>query len=267
MFIPPQRVFVVCACVIAFVTLLPVPHAVAQVEHTLPVFLADYEGRQPFLVTPAEDPPLKGKPVGWAAQLGRYDVAVAAVAPKPGMVIADIGCGKGPHALMMAPLVGPETTLYCRDTNDRHLATLRATASDAGIDNLDIRKSLKDNVAIAPESLDVALLADVYQYIMVQKSTHEGFMDSLWDAMKPRGVVIIAYQKSSHLFKPDETQRVYEQTMTDFLERGYEPGARWELHFDEKRPVHLLEFRKPETVEEPTTQPADKDDAPDAVSS
>jgi SAM-dependent methyltransferase len=80
----------------------------------------------------------------WAAEAERFDRVngrfadriVAALDPKPGETILDVGCGNGALALALAPRVEPGGSVTGLDISSPMLAVARDRASDAGLANV-----------------------------------------------------------------------------------------------------------------------------------
>jgi SAM-dependent methyltransferase len=218
-----------------------------------------YTGRRPFEPLPPDQPALivsrsateRERPI-------HLDLPMRAAGIEPGQIVADIGCGKGRHALEFAAATGPGGLVYCRDTSRPSIEVFRAKIVEAGATNLDVAVSDEGDVGIPPEHVDVALLVDVYRYVLRQQETKDDFLDSLFAAMKPGGVVIAMHIKSSHLEDADHRAEVHSATIDDFVSHGFIPGRRVEI-LDESWPREILEFQRPASgvLREPLTNARD----------
>lgn len=174
---------------------------------------------------------------------------IRAAGIEPGQIVADVGCGKGRHSLEFAEATGPDGIVYCRDTNERSIGVLREKAEAAGVKNLDIAVSQAGDVGLPANHIDVAILVDVYRYVLNQEETKDQFVDSLFKTMKPGGVVVVVHVKSSHLENADERHRVHRQTIEDFVKRGFIAGRRV-VFLEENWPREVLEFQRPRSDNE-----------------
>ncbi len=206
----------------------------------------EYRGREKFQYMPADQPALEAVRVGTARDesLHMY-LGIAAAGIERGQVVADIGCGKGRYSIDFAQAAGETGFLYCRDTSDYKIEAIRQRVEEEGITNIDFAVSPKHDVQLPPESIDVAVLIDVYVYVLKQEETKDAFLDSIYASMKPGGVVVVVHVKSSHLWEADRRQAVYRQTLEDFVAHGFVPGRRL-VFSQESRPAKVLEFKKPE---------------------
>ncbi len=208
--------------------------------------VVEFEGREPFEVMPPDAPALPAVRAGAVLDREAWALALFATGASEGQIVADIGCGKGRFSFDLARAVGTSGVVYCRDTADYKIEALRARMEEEGVSNLDLSVSDRDNVGIGPEIIDVALLSDVYVYVLKQTETKDAFLDSVYKCLKPGGVVVVVHVRSSHLTDEEKRQHVHRQTIEDFVAHGFEPGRR--LVFAEVQtnlPGEILEFRRP----------------------
>src|SRR6185437_6052003 len=66
----------------------------------------------------------------------KSSLILEAVSPKPGDVVADIGCGPGYFTFRFASKVGDSGRVYAVDNNDRHLRYVVGLARERGVDNV-----------------------------------------------------------------------------------------------------------------------------------
>lgn len=209
----------------------------------------EFERRSGFEPMSAAEPPLEAHRAGAALERKRWELAIFAAGVTEGQVVADVGCGRGRFTFELARAVGTEGLVYCRDTNDWKIDELDGRAAMEGVTNLDINVSEKDDVMLPAETVDLALLSDVYVYVLNQKDTKGDFLDSLYKGMKPGGVVVVCHVKSGHMADPDRRREVYRQTLDDFVAHGFTAGRRW-VFLEEDMPAEILEFQRPVKVKE-----------------
>ncbi len=70
---------------------------------------------------------------------------IEALELKPGMIVADIGCGNGYHSLLMAPKVGEKGKILCVDIQQKMLDLLKDRAAEAKITNYELIKGKLDD--------------------------------------------------------------------------------------------------------------------------
>ncbi len=210
--------------------------------------VVEYEGREPFEHMASQMPALDAVTAGPVLEREALALALFAAGVSEGQVVADIGCGKGRFSFDLARAVGDEGLVYCRDTSTHQLDGLRERmASEEGVANIDVALSTKGDIAIPDATVDVALLSDVYVYVLKQPETKGAFLDSLRSCLRPGGVVVVVHVKSSHLHDDEKRIRVHQQTLDDFVAHGFEPGRRLIFaRVQPSMPGEILEFRRPE---------------------
>ena len=205
-----------------------------------------YRGREQFEVWPVSRSPLNVVRAGALAGGTRYDVPFYAAGVRQSQTVADVGCGKGRYSLRLADAVGETGFVYCRDIDPFRLAKLRKNVTENNVINIEVVQSKMGDVMLLPESIDVALLADVYQFVLRQSETKSDFMDSLYKAMKPGGIVVVTYVTWFELRDEPKWRLLLDQTAKDFPRYGFEPGRRLIVADErEERPALVLEFRRP----------------------
>lgn len=85
----------------------------------------------------------------------------AAAGVGPGASVADVGCGPGAMSVVLARLVGPGGRVVAVDRDPDALAAARATADEAGVDNVSVLVGDADDCGIPPASVDVVMIRHV----------------------------------------------------------------------------------------------------------
>ncbi len=203
-----------------------------------------YAGRETFQPMHPDLPALRALRAPDLDGVQRYDIPLYAVGAKRGQVLADVGCSSGVHAVRLARRVGEEGRVYCRDIDPVVLENLRKRMKRDRVPNLDVALSEKGDVKLPASSIDVALLADVYHFVITQEETKESFVRTLFEAMKPGGVVVLTFLRTAQLFDEEKWRATLRTTVVDFTRGGFEAGRRLVLE-EEPRPILVLEFRRP----------------------
>ena len=209
--------------------------------------VVEFEGREPFEYMAPQTPALPAVTAGPVLEREPWALAFFAAGVSQGQVVADIGCGKGRFSFDLARAVGDEGLVYCRDTSTYKLDAFRDRLAKERVSNIDLALSERGDVAIGAGTVDVALLSDVYVYVLKQPETKGAFLDSIRSCLKPGGVVVVVHVRSGHLMDDERRKHVHQQTIDDFVAHGFEPGRR--LVFDRVQtsmPGEILEFRGPE---------------------
>ncbi|MBP9118908.1 MAG: methyltransferase domain-containing protein, partial [Methyloversatilis sp.] len=92
----------------------------------------------------------------------RTDLLLDALALKPGMVVADIGAGTGYLSRRMAGAVLPGGKILAVDVQPEMVSMLERFVKRLKLENIEPRLGGEKDVGLAPESVDLAIMVDVY---------------------------------------------------------------------------------------------------------
>ena len=84
---------------------------------------------------------------------------------KPGMAVADVGSGTGLYTLDLARAVGPDGPVYAVDIIPHFLRHVGKQAARAGLANVTLVQAGADALNLAPGSVDLVFLCDVYHHL------------------------------------------------------------------------------------------------------
>jgi len=110
-----------------------------------------------------------------------------ALALKAGMVIADVGAGKGELTLALADEVGPSGRVFSTEIDPARLRRLRETASAARLDNVTVVQAQSRETGLPPQCCDAIVLRRVYHHLADPASVNASLLRSL----RPGGVLAI----------------------------------------------------------------------------
>ena len=113
----------------------------------------------------------------------RTDLLVPALELKAGMQVADVGAGTGYFTWRMARAVAPTGRVYASDVQPEMLSLLRRSMAERGVVNVVPVMATAKDAGLAPASLDLALLVDVYHELEYPFDV----IASLVRALKPGG--------------------------------------------------------------------------------
>jgi SAM-dependent methyltransferase len=100
-----------------------------------------------------------------------------------GMVVADIGCGLGYHSVPIAQRVGPDGRVIGTEIQPEYRERFEARVQAAMVQNAEFRVVEAETPGLDPESIDLALMVDVYHEI----SEPQAFLAQLHTALRPGG--------------------------------------------------------------------------------
>lgn len=122
----------------------------------------------------------------------RTDLLLAALALRPGMVVADIGAGTGYLSRRMAPGVMPGGKVWAVDVQREMVSLLQAGVKRSGLTQIEPRLAAVDDVGLPDASVDLAIMVDVYHELAYPYEV----LASLMKALKPGGRLVIVEYKA-----------------------------------------------------------------------
>ena len=120
-------------------------------------------------------------------QWQKVDEIFAAMAIRPGAVVADVGAGDGFFTSRLARAVGHDGRVFAVDIDDAALERLRRRLADDGIQNVTIIKGTTDDPKLPDGVLDAALIINAYH----EMPQHQSILAALRRALKPEGRLVI----------------------------------------------------------------------------
>ena len=115
----------------------------------------------------------------------RPDLVLGALDLKPGMTVADIGAGTGYYSWRIAQRVGAAGMVYAVDVQPEMIAALERHMARRGVANVRAVLGAAADPKLAPDSLDLALMVDVYHELEQPYET----LAAIVRAVKPGGRV------------------------------------------------------------------------------
>jgi predicted methyltransferase len=148
--------------------------------------------------------PLTGRPIAGIATDARWlerdaraqeekpDQALAVIGIHPGMVVADIGAGSGYMTMRLATLVTPAGRVYANDIQPAMLGIIQGKVNAAHLANVTVIRGSETDAHLPQNSIDVALLVDVYH----EMSYPQEMLRSIHRSLKADGrLVLVEYRK------------------------------------------------------------------------
>jgi len=112
---------------------------------------------------------------------------MAAVGIKPGMVIGEIGAGRGRYTIFLAKRVGETGKIYANDIDATALAYLRERCQRDGLTNVETVLGRVDDALLPKAALDMVFM--VWVYHMMESPVP--MLASLGPSLKPGATVVI----------------------------------------------------------------------------
>lgn len=172
----------------------------------LPVFLAAQ-------VDPAD---------AWERRLNELqppDKVLEAIGVRPGMVIGEVGAGRGRYTVHLARGTGPEGRVYANDIDAGSLAYLRERCQRDGVGNVVTILGKMDDPLFPPAGLDLVFMVNTWHHL----ARPVVLLRNLVPALKPGATVAIVEHdpdKSGAAFRRESTSR--ETMLGQAAEAGFE---------------------------------------------
>ncbi|WP_010581840.1 class I SAM-dependent methyltransferase [Schlesneria paludicola] len=171
----------------------------------------------------------------------RLTELIRALNLQPGDVAADIGAGSGVLTLKMAEKVGETGKVFAVDIQQEMLNLLEDKIKDRKIENIELVLADETSPHLQPESLDLALMVDVYHEFAFPFET----MLELSKAIKPGGrVAFVEYRREDPkvmiklVHKMSEAQIKREISQPEF-------GLKWKETIKTLPKQHIVVFERP----------------------
>ena len=168
----------------------------------------------------------------------RTDLLLRALDLKPGMVVADIGAGTGYLSRRIAPAVAPSGKVLAVDVQPEMVGMLHALARQDGLTNIQPSLGAENDVKLASDSVDLAIMVDVYHELAFPYEV----LGSIVRALRPGGrVVFVEYREEDPrvpikpLHKMSEAQVRREAEVHPLVWERTVNGLPWQ---------HMVVFRK-----------------------
>jgi SAM-dependent methyltransferase len=115
------------------------------------------------------------------------DKVLAAIGVKPGMVIGEVGAGRGRYTVHLARGVGDSGKVYANDINAASLEYLRRRCADEGIRNVETILGEVEDPLFPPGALDMAFMVLTYHHLAKPVELLKNLIPSL----KPGAIIVV----------------------------------------------------------------------------
>ncbi len=145
-----------------------------------------------------------------------------AIGLKPGMVIGEVGAGRGRYTVKLASRVGEAGKVYANDISEKDLQYLRHRCKRDGIKNIETILGTEIDPKFPPHSLDMAFMINTYHHL----NEPVELMKNLKEALKSNGILIVVDHDPEKL--PGESWADHTTPKEKLLKEADEAG--YELH-------------------------------------
>ena len=181
----------------------------------------------------------------------RLTLMVKSLKLRPGDVVADIGAGSGVISALMAEQVLPDGYIIAVDVQDEMLLRLQDNARKKGITNIVPIKCTQQSASLAPRSIDVAIMVDVYHEF---EFPYEMMLD-ISKAMKPGGRVVLVEYRMEDPTVPIKLIHKMSQAQAKKEAEQPEFQLQWTETIDALPRQHILVFTKKQVSGPAGTKP------------
>jgi ubiquinone/menaquinone biosynthesis C-methylase UbiE len=159
---------------------------------------------------------------------------------KPGQAICDLGCGNGFYTLQLAKLVGEQGKVFAVDIQPEMLHLLDERAKAEEVTNVEPILGSQIDTGLAPQSVDLILLVDVYH----EFSHPHQMLSAMRRALKPGGRIALAEFREEDPAVP--IKPLHKMSKKQILKEFPPSGFRLVEEFDKLPWQHLMFFEKAE---------------------
>lgn len=167
------------------------------------------------------------------------DQALDAIGIQRGSTVADIGAGVGYFTWRLAERVGPSGVVYGEDIQQRMLDLLLQNTGARHLMNVHPVLGTPEDPRLPKNSVDLALLVDVYH----EFSEPEKMLDGIRDSLKPGGRIVFLEYRAEDPKVPilEEHKMTVAQVRAEVQPEGY----RFDKTIEVLPEQHIIIFRKP----------------------
>lgn len=166
------------------------------------------------------------------------ETLLAALNVRPGQTVCDIGCGNGFYTLPLAKQVGESGKVLAVDIQPEMLRLLDERAKAESVENIELITGTQTDPLLAPESVDLILLVDVYH----EFSHPRQMLEAMHKALKPNGRIALAEFRLEDRNVP--IKRLHKMSKKQILREYEANGFRLVEEFDKLPWQHLMFFAR-----------------------
>jgi ubiquinone/menaquinone biosynthesis C-methylase UbiE len=148
---------------------------------------------------------------------------------EPGDVVADIGTGSGYFVPYLSRAVGPSGRVYAVDIQPEMLAFVERKIGEFQLTNVITVLSQEADTRLEPQSVDLALMVDVYHEL----ASPSALLSNIRSVLKPEGrfaIIDFKNQKEAAKVGPPLSHRVPEdRAVAEVQETGFDLTERLTL--------------------------------------
>jgi ubiquinone/menaquinone biosynthesis C-methylase UbiE len=113
---------------------------------------------------------------------------------RPGLVVGEVGAGRGRVTVHLAVRVGEKGKIYANDVDPRAIEYLKERCRRQGLSNVETILGLANDVRFPPNSLDLVFMSWVFHHV----DKPVPLLKSLMPGLKPWGLVVMVEPTPAH---------------------------------------------------------------------
>lgn len=175
----------------------------------------------------------------------RTDLLVERLGLKPGWVVGDIGAGAGTLSKPLLQRIQPGGTVWAVDIQPQMVEMLRRVASEFKPGQMEVRQTALQAVNIPDETLDLAVMVDVYHELEFPRET----LQSLARAVKSGGRIAFVEYRANDPFVP--IKPIHTMTQAQIRKEAETAGLLHERTDTTLPWQDIVVFKKPSATPQP----------------
>jgi len=159
-------------------------------------------------------------PDGWESNQTSYqppDIVLKAIDLKEGMMVGEIGAGRGRYSVILAGGVGEEGQIYANDIDKEDLDYLDSRCERDGISNITIIRGKELDPLLPENELDMIFIVNSYHHF----STPVELLQNAKPALKSSGTLVIIEGVPDRYGRSSSHATSQEELISQVKEAGY----------------------------------------------
>ncbi|MFB0566899.1 MAG: class I SAM-dependent methyltransferase, partial [Candidatus Aminicenantaceae bacterium] len=115
------------------------------------------------------------------------DLVLKTIGIKPGMIIGEVGAGRGRYTVHIASRIGPSGMIYANDIVEEYLQYIEKRCADHGLTNVKTVLGGLTDPKLPPAALDIVIMVNVVHCL----AEPVALLRNIKKSLKPDGVIAI----------------------------------------------------------------------------
>jgi ubiquinone/menaquinone biosynthesis C-methylase UbiE len=115
------------------------------------------------------------------------DLVLKTIGIKPGMIIGEVGAGRGRYTVHIASRIGPSGTIYANDIVEEYLRSIEKRCADHGLMNVRTVLGSLTDPKLPPAALDMVIMVNVVHCL----EEPVALLRNIRKSLKPDGVIAV----------------------------------------------------------------------------